>query len=159
MFFYTVINFFVWKYYLNMLLIGFLAIKNICFNTNIIEIGTFLAILERKNYFMAAILNFQLFSGKKWRDFVVPGSFEFSIVQSPMLQIFMLLSTCARTRHFLLHIGPTKTERKHPETFVGHSRLLHGWQTTFQILARHWPGLGKCPVLLPNHLIIPSHYY
>ena len=91
----------------NKLLIGFLDLKNICFDTNIIEIGTFLAILERKMYFMAAILNFQLFGGKKWRDFVVPDSFEFSIAQSPMLQIFMLLSGCARTRHFLLHICPT----------------------------------------------------
>ena len=89
------------------LLIGFLDLKNICFVTNVIEIGTFLVILERKMYFMAAILNFQLFGGKKWRDFVVPGSFEFSIVQSPMLQIVMLLSGCARTRHFLLHIRPT----------------------------------------------------
>ena len=73
------------------LLIGFLDLKNLCFDTNIIEIGSFLAILETKIYFMAAILNFQLFGGKKWKDFVVPGSFEFSIVQSPMLRIFMLL--------------------------------------------------------------------
>ena len=39
---------------------------------------------------------------------------------------------------------------------------------TFQILARLWPGLGECPVLLINHLIsisllltnhlIPVHY-
>ena len=91
----------------NTLLIGFLDLKNICFDTNIIKIETFLAILETKMYFMAAILNFQLFGGKKWSDFVVPGSFEFSIVQSPMLQIFMLLSGCARTKHFLLHIRPT----------------------------------------------------
>ena len=91
----------------NKLLIGFLDLKNICFDTSVIEIGTFLAILERKMYFMAAILNFQHFGGKKRRDFVVPGSFEFSIVQSPMLQIVMLLSGCARTRHFLLHIRPT----------------------------------------------------
>ena len=104
-----VIYFFVWKYYLNMsnkLLIGFLDLKNICFDTNIIEIGTFLTILETKMYFMAAILNFQLFGGKKWRDFMVPGSFEFSIVQSPMLQIFMLLSG--------LHIRPTTS--RVPET-------------------------------------------
>ena len=106
--------FFVWEYYLNMfikLLIGFLDLKNICFDTNIIEIGTFLAILERKMYFIAAILNFQLFGGKKWRDFVVPGSFVFSIVQSSILQIVMLLSGCARTRHFLLHIRPTNNFR------------------------------------------------
>ena len=65
--FYTLVYFFVRIYYLNMfnkLLIGFLDLKNICFDTNIIEIGTFLAILERKLYFMAAILNFQLFDGK-----------------------------------------------------------------------------------------------
>ena len=81
--FYTFFNFFVWKYYLNMsnkLLIGFLDLKNICFDTNIIEIRICLAILEKKMYFMAAILNFQIFGGKKWSDFVVPGSFEFSIV-------------------------------------------------------------------------------
>ena len=42
----------------NKLLIGFLDLKNICCDTNIIEIGIFLAILERKLYFMAAILNF-----------------------------------------------------------------------------------------------------
>ena len=112
--FYTLVYFFVRIYYLNMfnkLLIGFLDLKNICFDTNIIEIGTFLAVLERKLYFMAAILNFQLFGGKKWRDSVVPGSFEFSIVQSPMLLMFMLLSGCARTRHFLLHIRPTNKPR------------------------------------------------
>ena len=91
----------------NKLLIGFLDLKNICFDTNIIEIETFLAIPETKMYFTAAILNFQLFGGKKWEDFVVPGSFEFSIVQIPVLQIFMLLSGCAHTRHFLLHIRPT----------------------------------------------------
>ena len=88
----------------NKLLIGFLDLKNISFDTNIIEIGTFLAILETKMYFMAAILNFNFLAEK---NFVVPGSFEFSIVQSPMLQIFMLLSGCAHTRHFLLHICPT----------------------------------------------------
>ena len=77
------------------------------FCTTIIEIGTFLAIPETKMYFIAAILNFQLFGGKKWRNFVVPGSFEFSIVQSTMLKIVMLLSGCARTRHYLLHIRPT----------------------------------------------------
>ena len=90
------------------LFISFLDLKNICFDTNIIGIVKFLAIPETRMYFMAAILNFQLFGGKKWRDFMVPGSFEFSIVQSPMLQIFMLLSGCARTRHFLLHIRPTR---------------------------------------------------
>ena len=61
--------FFVWKYYQNMfnnLFISFFDLKNICFDTNIIEIGTFLAIPETKMYFMAAILNFQLFRGKKW---------------------------------------------------------------------------------------------
>ena len=108
--FLPVILFFVWKYYQNMfnkLFISFLDLKNICFDTNIIELGTFLAILETKMYFMAAILNSQLFGGKKRRDFVVSGSFEFSIVQSPMLQIVMLLSGCAHTRHFLLHIRPT----------------------------------------------------
>ena len=89
------------------LLFGFLDLKNLCFDTNSIEIGSFLATLETKIYFMAAILNFQLFGGEKWKDFVVPGSFEFSIVQSPMLQFFMLLSGCADTRHFLLHIRPT----------------------------------------------------
>ena len=56
------------EYYLNMfnkLLIGSRDLKNICFDTNIIEIGTFLAILEWEMYFMAAILNFQFFGGKK----------------------------------------------------------------------------------------------
>ena len=48
----------------NKLLIGFLDLKNICFDTNIIEIGTFLAILETKMYFMAAIFDFQLFCGE-----------------------------------------------------------------------------------------------
>ena len=64
----------------NKLLIGFLDLKNICFDTNIIEIRIFLAILKKKMYFMAAILNFQFFGGKKLSDFVVPGSFEFSFV-------------------------------------------------------------------------------
>ena len=64
----------------NKLLIGFLDLKNICFDTNIIESRTFLAILEKKMYCMAAIFNFQIFGGKKWSDLVVPGSFEFSIV-------------------------------------------------------------------------------
>ena len=91
----------------NKLFICFLDLKNICLDTNIIEIGIFLAILETKMYFTTAILNFQLFCGKKWKDNVVPGSFEFSIVQSPMLPIFMLLYGCAHTRHFLLHIRPT----------------------------------------------------
>ena len=58
----------------NKLLIYFLDLKNICFDTNIIEIGIFLAILETKMYFTAAILNFQLFGGEKLKDFVVPGS-------------------------------------------------------------------------------------
>ena len=48
----------------NKLLISFLDLKNICFDSNIIEIGTFLAILEKKMYCMAAILNFQFFGGK-----------------------------------------------------------------------------------------------
>ena len=90
----------------NKLLIGLLNLKNICFDTNIIEIETLLAIQETKMYFIAAILNFQLFGGKKWKDFVVPGSFEFSIVQSPMLQIFMLLCECAHTLTFCYISAP-----------------------------------------------------
>ena len=122
----------------NTLLIGFLDLKNICFDTNIIKIGTFLAILETKMYFMAAILNFQLFGGKKWGDIVVPDSFELSIVQSPILQIFMLLSGCARTKHFLLLIRPTI---RFSRLYIKDNKII---KILFTKIARAFIKVSKC---------------
>ena len=52
-----------------------------------------------KTYFVAAILNFLILRGNRWRDVMVPVIFEISTPKNPLGQIFMLSSQSARQFH------------------------------------------------------------
>ena len=79
--------------------IGFIDLKNIWMDTKITVIGTIRIILYAKTCFVAAILNFQIFGGKRWSDIVVPAIFEISILENPLVQVFLLLTRSAHLRH------------------------------------------------------------
>jgi hypothetical protein len=66
-----------------MCIIGFLDLKNLCIDTKIMVIGALIADLWAKTWFLAAILNFQLFGGNRWSDILVPAIFEIGILKNP----------------------------------------------------------------------------
>ena len=91
-----------------MCFIGFIDLTNVGKNTKIKTIGVLKTEFLTKTYFVAAILKFQILSGNRWNDVVVPAIFEFSILKNPLGQIFMLLSRSAHVELKMLHISSTR---------------------------------------------------
>ena len=69
-------------YIIVMCFIGFLDLTNVGKNTKIKAIGVF-RVIDKKRFFVAAILKFQFLSANRWNDVVVPAIVEFSILKNP----------------------------------------------------------------------------
>ena len=68
-----------------MCLNGFLTLKNLCVDTNIMKIGQHLVKLCKNANFLAAILDFYVLNKNHVRNVMVPTIFEISILKTPYM--------------------------------------------------------------------------